>query len=123
MQAGIFRLLEDAMKALPSLHRLQCTLSAHSNHFDIRMIVKEQKVQHGEALAVYVDLVLADLPYNISCVRDEENSTHDVFSSTLIEAMLKLCGEMLRPGAHMYIFCSVLQSGSQYRVLYKKVEG
>lgn len=55
-------------------------------------------------------------------VWDNKISHHDIFASADIKSMSKTCSKMHWHGTHVHIFCSVLQLGQWYRVLFKEVE-
>lgn len=44
---------------------------------DLGMLVREQEFERDDALAAFVDFVQDDLPYEISCVRDDMSSNYD----------------------------------------------
>lgn len=59
------------------------------------MLVEEQEFELGGALQASVDVVLANLPYNIRRVWDDENSIQEIFLSADMKVMSKHCSEML----------------------------
>lgn len=66
--------------------------------------------------------VLVDIPYSLTTFLNDQNSSHKLFSSSAMKAILNLCGELLKPAALGRIVISALQSGQRYRVLNKEVE-
>lgn len=75
---------------------------------DLRVLVEEQEFEHCEGPEASMNLVLADLTFNIRPVQDDENSNHDIFAFAKIKAILQLCRDMQQPGEHNHIFYSVL---------------
>lgn len=86
MQACFVCLSEHAMNPLATSRKdiyPVCLL----HNIEFHMLVQEQKPRPGEALAEFVDFVLADLPYNIRCVWNDKNSNHYILASAKMKAM------------------------------------
>lgn len=71
-------------------------LSLHD--IDLRTLVWDQVSDHKEVFAKSVDVVLAYQPCNLKHVRNDEKFTYNIFNSADVKDMLKVCGEMVRPG-------------------------
>lgn len=84
------------------------------------MLVKDQGMEHDEALSAYLDFVVADLQYKFRRIRLNRNSFYYLFAVADMKAMSKLCSEKIPPGGHGYIFCSALKFGLWYCVLSKE---
>lgn len=59
--------------------------------------------------------MIANLPYNIRCARNDEYSSHDLFASGDITAIFKRFRDILWPGAYKHIFCIALLLELWYR--------
>lgn len=83
---------------------------------------KKQEFEHGTKLPSSLDIVLADQPWNISWIWNDESSKQEMLSSADMKAWSRSCDEMLRPGAHAQISGSMFPFGVLYRVLCREVE-
>lgn len=61
--------------------------SIHNIYF--RMLFNEKEFEFAETLSASVDLVLAESPYHIICVREVENCNHESFALVDKEAISK----------------------------------
>lgn len=69
------------------------------------ILVENEEFQHCKACAASIDFMLANTPYNIRCVPDDENSSHNNLASDDLNAKSMLCSDLLDPGALLPIFC------------------
>ena len=56
-----------------------------------------------------VQLILTDPPYNVRRKRNDSNSSYDRLTAEDMQASIEVFDELLRPGGHGIVFCSVLQ--------------
>lgn len=83
--------------------------SVHNLHFGD--LYEEHEVGYGESLVEALDLLVADLPYNISGICEGKQLNLDKFSVHDMKAMVSYCREVMkRLDDHM--FCTSFQFAS-----------
>lgn len=114
-------LLDKWMNGLDTLWKAKNQLcSLHS--FDSCMVIEEKEFLHDEALATFVDFELANVPYNIRRVRDNEIFNQDIFWFGWHQGHVKpLRWKAMAWSACAHICCVTL-SGAWYRHFPKKVD-
>lgn len=70
----------------------------------------------------YVDFVLDVSPYNIIRLRNDNNSTYDIFTSSNVKPKDNISRKSLRPDAYGHVFGRALQLNSLYKVFAKEVQ-
>lgn len=83
----MFRVLKVAM----------CLTSVLYNA-NFRELEELHEVEDGEAIRVSADFVLVDPPYNVQRSRGDKKLEHYQFSMEDMNAMMQLCGAVLKPG-------------------------
>ena len=63
----------------------------------------------NEDIVGNVQLILTDPPYNIRRERGRANSEYDSLSELDMKTTVELCSKLLRPGGHLFMFCSIEQ--------------
>lgn len=82
-----------------------------------RNLAKKSDRRGGKYLGGLVDLVLVDPAYNVRRDRTDDHADCDVFRSNLVKDMVKVLGNLMKPGAHAHLFCFPLQLAFWHRIL------
>lgn len=69
---------------------------------------------HGRMdLVKSIDLLLCDLPYNVRCQRDPQNSNRDMLNAIAINACCEFAEYVSKGGGYGHMFCSAVQFASR----------
>ena len=80
-----------------------------SSDFESFMDAYETIFHKQPDLAGQVQLILTDPPYNIRNENNFSNSSYDLLTKDQMRGVVDLVYELLRPGGHAIIFCSIQQ--------------
>lgn len=102
MSANSVGLPEDAIiYALATLQKAMYHVCSHITLISVR--VEEQVFEHCDILAMSMDFVLADTPFNITHDQPDKTCKLDIFAAGGMKAMSKVFSEMLQPELHSSI--------------------
>lgn len=92
----------------------------HNIYF--HMLSGKLRIDWCESLPMSVDLVVADMQFNIRRIRDYKNFKLYILASAGVKEVSNLCREKLQPAEPDHIFCNGLQSGLGSKVASRKVQ-
>lgn len=64
-----------------------------------------------------MELHLASPPYDIQSDRTDNHTDYDLYGSKDMNIMIKVLGDVMRPGVHTNVFCFSLQFTLWYKIL------
>lgn len=101
------RLAQHAREALDKIHEATYAVWAAHN-IDFRDLVWKHYLSQEEPLLENVHLLLTNPPYNMHCIRKDDNSGHNLLGANYFVDAGRFGKAVVKPGSHNHIFFSTL---------------
>lgn len=94
-------------------------MSPYCRIYDVHFmdLIDTESENTGLDLRGQVNFILTDPPYNVRYESGKDNSSHDVLTTEDMKNSVELFSQMLVPGGHGIVFCSMLQFQEWYDMI------